>query len=321
MPSFRPLVSAVVPTHRRAHLVARAVWSALAQTLADIEVIVVVDGADEAAARALRQIDDRRLRLLLSPDHLGNAEARNAGVAEARAPWVAFLDDDDLWLPAKLERQLEAAERSSRPRPIIGCRLIARTESNEFVWPRRVPAAGENISEYLFCRTSFFSGDGVLPTSAIFTSTSLVREVPFRKGLLKHVDPDWLCRAAVAEGAGVEFVADPEPLAIWHIDEQRGRVSNSLDWRYSMDWIRENRQLVTSRAYASFALTVASANAAGKGDWRAFPLLLAEAWRRGTPSAVDVGVHVTNFFVPAAMKRMIARASAARAGRAGEETE
>ena len=98
----RPLVSAVIPTYRRADLVARAVRSVLEQTLEDLEVVVVVDGADDRTSEALGQIADRRLRVVVSKTQLGHSEARNAGVAEARAPWVAFLDDDDLWLPLKL---------------------------------------------------------------------------------------------------------------------------------------------------------------------------------------------------------------------------
>lgn len=306
MAARRPLVSVVVPTHRRPGLVARAVRSALGQTLEELEVIVVVDGADEPTMRALEPIRDERLRIVVLETPAGNAAARNAGVAGATATWIAFLDDDDLWEPAKLERQLRTAEQSPHPQPIVGCRLIARTESTDFVWPRRLPEPGEALCEYLFCRRSPLSGEGVMPTSVIFTSRSLLREVPFRSGLRKHVDLDWLFRASAREGVGIEFVPDPEPLAVWHIHERRRRISTGVDWRYSRSWIRSNRHLVTARAYASFLLTVASADAARAGEWRALPLLIAEAYRRGTPSLVDVTVHLTNYFVPQAVRGRIA---------------
>ncbi len=303
MPMPAPLVSAVIPTHRRPDLVVNAARSALAQTIRDLEVIVVIDGADDAAARALAMIDDARLRILVSATAVGNSEARNLGVAGSRAEWVAFLDDDDLWLPRKIERQLETARRSPRSCPIVGCRLIARTESHEFTWPRRPPAPGEQLSEYLFCRRTLFSGEGVMPTSTIFTRRKLLEEVPFRKDLRKHVDPDWLLRAVARSDAGVEFVPDPEPLAIWHIEEGRPRISNDVAWQYSRDWIRANRDLVTPRAYAAFLLTVASQGASRARDWRAFPMLLWEAGRFGRPAIVDVGAHLGNFLTPDWMRR------------------
>lgn len=302
----RPLVSVVIPTRDRSTLVPRAVHSALAQTLRGIEVIVVIDGADRATIDALRQIADPRLRLVPLEPPAGQADARNAGVAAARAPWIAFLDDDDLWAPAKLEQQLRTAIASSFARPIVACRLKARNGRSEFVWPRRLPRRDEAISEYLFCRSSLFSGEGVLPTSVIFTSRALVGEVPFRSGLRKHVDPDWLFRATARPGVGVEFVAEPDTLAVWHIEGERRRVSNSVGWEYSRAWIRDNRKLVTPRAYAGFLLTVVSADAARAGDWRAVPGLIAEAYRDGSPSLAELGVHLSNFFVPRDLRWRVA---------------
>src|SRR5579862_6769377 len=105
-------VSAVIPTRNRPHLVTRAVQSALDQTYADIEVIVVVDGPDPATEDALAQFDDKRLRLIVLPEPVGAARARNVGVEAAWGDWIALLDDDDEWLPEKTRAQMQAAERS-----------------------------------------------------------------------------------------------------------------------------------------------------------------------------------------------------------------
>src|SRR5262249_32788271 len=107
-----PLVSIVIPTRNRPGLVTRAVRSALDQTFSAIEVIVVLDGPDEKTIRALAEVEDRRLCLVILTQSVGAQEARNAGVRKARGQWVAFLDDDDEWLPLKLERQIEAANAS-----------------------------------------------------------------------------------------------------------------------------------------------------------------------------------------------------------------
>src|SRR5437764_416053 len=104
-----PELSVVIPTAGRPALVVRAVGSVLAQTLRDLEVIVVVDGLDPPSEAALAALADPRLRMIVNPRSVGPGEARNVGVAAARAPWVAFLDDDDEWLPEKAARQLAAA--------------------------------------------------------------------------------------------------------------------------------------------------------------------------------------------------------------------
>ncbi len=103
---LEPIISVIIPTHGRSQLVERAVDSAGAQTLRDIEIIVVIDGLDLATEQELAKINDPRLRIVQLPTSKGGAGARNAGVAAAKAAWIAFLDDDDEWLTQKLELQL-----------------------------------------------------------------------------------------------------------------------------------------------------------------------------------------------------------------------
>ncbi|MEO6202011.1 MAG: glycosyltransferase family 2 protein, partial [Nitrospirales bacterium] len=189
-----PLISIVIPTRHRPDLVVRAVRSALGQTHQALEVIVVVDGPDDLTVESLGDIQDSRLRTKVLPHTHGSAEARNEGVKEARGRWVAFLDDDDEWLSQKLSRQLQVAQRSSHRYPIIGCRLIVRHQMGDLVWPTRLPKPNEPMSEYLFCRTKLFGGEGILQTSAIFTAKALLKIVPFRKQAQRHDDIDWVLR-------------------------------------------------------------------------------------------------------------------------------
>ena len=110
-----PLVSIVVPTRNRAPLLGRTLASALAQRLVPLEVIVVDDASTDATPALLDEIGDDRLRTVRHPQRCGVAAARNTGVAAAAGRWVAFLDDDDLWSPFKLARQLDAL--LARPGP------------------------------------------------------------------------------------------------------------------------------------------------------------------------------------------------------------
>jgi glycosyltransferase involved in cell wall biosynthesis len=103
-------VSAVIPVHGRAHTVAPAVASVRAQTFGDLELVVIDDGSPPSEAEAIANLPgiDRHRRFTPAA---GGSEARNRGVREARGRYVAFLDQDDVWHPDKIERQVEILER------------------------------------------------------------------------------------------------------------------------------------------------------------------------------------------------------------------
>lgn len=103
--SRAPRVSVVIPLFQKGPYIRRALESVLRQTLEDFEVIVIDDGSTDEAPRILEEIVDRRL-IVRRKEHEGVSVARNFGVSLARAPWVAFLDADDEWLPAFLESTL-----------------------------------------------------------------------------------------------------------------------------------------------------------------------------------------------------------------------
>ena len=100
-----PRVSVIIPTYNRARQVCAAVDSVRAQTFGDFELIVVNDGSTDDTAERLR-VYDAGLKVLAQPNR-GVAAARNAGVKAARGGLLAFLDSDDLWLPHKLQAQVD----------------------------------------------------------------------------------------------------------------------------------------------------------------------------------------------------------------------
>ena len=104
-----PIVSIVIPTYNREHLLSRALDSVLAQTLGDFEVLVVDDGSTDETAVLMAEYEarDERIRYFIQPQNAGVSAARNRGLREARGEFIAFLDSDDEWMPEKLERQTE----------------------------------------------------------------------------------------------------------------------------------------------------------------------------------------------------------------------
>jgi glycosyltransferase involved in cell wall biosynthesis len=104
-----PFFSVIVPTRGREVFLGEALSSALDQTFQEFEIIVVDDGPSAEAERVVASFGDDRVRYLRNDRPRGGAGTRNAGASRARGEWLAFLDDDDIWLPTKLERQHELA--------------------------------------------------------------------------------------------------------------------------------------------------------------------------------------------------------------------
>ena len=105
------LVSVVIPSYKRADLLAKAIETTLAQTYGHLELLVVDDNVKgDAYSRKLHEIigsfKDKRLYLIEQEKHVNGAAARNAGIRAAKGEYIAFLDDDDYWEPQKLERQV-----------------------------------------------------------------------------------------------------------------------------------------------------------------------------------------------------------------------
>lgn len=251
--SGSPIVTVVIPTRNRAQLMIRAVKSALGQTLSDIEVVTVVDGHDPESASALQTLGDPRVHPVYLDASVGGSQARNIGVQKARGQFIAFLDDDDEWLPNKLELQYEASRTSTRRRPVVTSRLIARRPDSDEVWPRRWMRDGESMGDYLFCRNkSIRQGEGFIQTSTLLVPRDLALEVPFRAGLPRHQDWDWLIR--VSSHPEVVFICVWKALVIYHIDGHRKSISAGRDAGPSIEWI-SNNTLVTPKARAYFFAT------------------------------------------------------------------
>src|SRR5271155_2248998 len=161
---LRMLVSVVIPTLHRPKLLLRAIDSVLRQTHQEIEIIVVVDRPDPDTASAVQSVNDPRLQVVVNPHLLTAAGARNAGVDHATGDWVAFLDDDDEWLPNKLERQIVFA--SGRAPALVSCLSRLVTPTATYVWPQVIYDNFAPIDEYLFDRCSLFKAPGFIQTSS-----------------------------------------------------------------------------------------------------------------------------------------------------------
>jgi hypothetical protein len=298
------IVSAVIPTRGRPHLVLRAARSALAQTYRDLEVIVVLDGPDAATSDALATIGDDRLRVIVLAHPQGAQNARNTGIKAATGDWIALLDDDDEWLPEKTAAQMAAAMNSAFRYPIVSSKFLARARKDEFIWPRRQPY--EPLSEYLLARNGCSMGEGMLTTSTLLFPKYLCGYYPFNPNLKRCQEVDWVLHASRQDGTGIEFI--PRPLAVVYQAEEIPRITNVPDWRTSLEWVESVREMITGRAYASYlAITVAS-QAARQKDWGAIPLLLKRIVIRGRPKVRDLAFFLSVWVIPRKLQLAVRRA-------------
>jgi glycosyltransferase involved in cell wall biosynthesis len=287
-----PEVSVIIPTRGRPELLSRAIRSVLAQTMQRFEMVVVLDGEDAATAGVVERFADERITLVALEESVGGAEARNVGVLHARGKYVALLDDDDEWMPGKLQAQVDAAEGHARKNVVVVTRYVYRLEGQpDEVWPAQLPKGGEPLSEFLF------SSRGGFQTSTYFCSRELFLRVPFAGGLKKHQDWDWFLQlTALPEFA---LLVVPEPLSIYWVPEpSRVSISGRLDWEFSYRWARSRRSLMTRKAYSRFLVKICLRSAmAQEAGGRAVLRLLRDVIARGLPTPLLMAEFVVGAVV------------------------
>jgi glycosyltransferase involved in cell wall biosynthesis len=299
-----PVFSVVIPTRNRPGMLRSAVSSALVQTFEDLEVIVIIDGPDPATLQALASFSDSRLQYIELAESRGGNNARNTGAAMAKGKYIAFLDDDDEWMPTKLERQWRLLEQAGEKLRVASCRFVARAPEGDAIWPRRLAAAGESVGDYLFLRYSLTNGETALNTSTLTVPKRLMDEVQFDLNVKRHQEADWLLRAS--DRFPIELVFVPEAEAIINCDDRRPRITNTHAWRQSLEWIRSHRKRLTARAYSGFILIQLAGIASRQRAWSSFWPLLSEAIRAGSPNARQLFLFFCMWLVPPSVRPRLA---------------
>ena len=207
-----PEVSIVIPVYNASAVIGRALASVTSQTFEHYEVIVVDDASNDDLNGALAPFQHLGLRVLRHAKNRGAGAARNTGTAAARGRFIAFLDADDEWLPAKLSMQV--AHLDSAPDEVqatctgyyLRHPLAPSVEDNR----PDLPPDRDQLTRILFgCRIS--------PGSTLMVRTACFRDVgPFDDTLRRLEDWDWLVRFACRWRIGVV----DRPLAHIHIDRQ-----------------------------------------------------------------------------------------------------
>jgi glycosyltransferase involved in cell wall biosynthesis len=101
------LVTVIIPTFNRGHIIGKAISSVLKQSYTNLELLVVDDYSEDNTKAIIEEYEDDRIKFLVNTRKKGAQGARNTGLLEAKGKWIAFLDSDDYWLKDKLKLQIK----------------------------------------------------------------------------------------------------------------------------------------------------------------------------------------------------------------------
>jgi glycosyltransferase involved in cell wall biosynthesis len=255
-----PLFSVVVPVFNRDP--SECLRSVRAQTFSDFECLVVDDGSANGAEieAAVEAMNDARFRYIRQ-ENGGGGSARNAGIEAAFGRFIAFLDSDDEWLPAKLGQDSQHA----RDGVVLfsQVRMVRNGREGE-LRPPRGPRPGEDISEYLILR------GGWTQTSTLVVPASATSRFSTYNRFGQDTD---IALKLAAEGLAFEML--PQSLVFVDDTERAGRVSRSDDWTRAAVWLYSVRDLMTERAFRAYKGWHVARIAAQSGKrWVGFRLYL-----------------------------------------------
>lgn len=208
-------VSVIVPHYNRPEFVRGALESIHAQTVKPAEILLVDDGSTPENREKLKAVADLAT-IVYAPRNLGISGARNLGAQTAKGSWLAFLDDDDSWLPDKQERQIRYLEAHPHLKAVGGGATIRTVEGHEEYW-------GETMTY------SITLGHALCHTASMSPSLLMRRDVYLAIGgfdtSLRHMEDYEFGIRLLAGGHATDFLAES-----FFIYNRGGRHQASVQW-------------------------------------------------------------------------------------------
>lgn len=226
------LVSAIITTHNRLELLKRAVESVYAQTYPDIELIVVDDASTDGTKEYCASQSFQTIRI---GESRGGNHARNLGIKAAKGYYVAFLDDDDVWLPEKIEKQVQIIENKD-------CELVNGGRLVELI-------EGESVKYIEYLPSQDHCGDMSRKIlQAICTTTSIIlvkRQALLDVGMFDENLKFWQeyeLTIRLAQRKPFYFVN--EPLITYRLDlKDKNRLTNKFyEWKRTVKQIHDKHK-------------------------------------------------------------------------------
>jgi glycosyltransferase involved in cell wall biosynthesis len=273
MPASGDTISVIIPLYNRREEIGRAIASALCQTQAPHEIVVVDDCSSDDSVAVVAALDEPRIRLLRHERNRGASAARNTGIAAATGDWIALLDSDDEWEPEKLERQ-RAALDATMAASVTGYVIRDYRTGEERAF---TPQPEDATLEALVWGCPLGVGSTLLARREVFAEIGT-----FDPDLPRLEDWEWLMRYLPAHRLGV--VCDPLTIVHKASDPSRAQVFQSLErirtrhrdaW-YGRSWLAgrkfDSTLLVEEAAAAHYAGANARAVMLAIKAFAAYPL-------------------------------------------------
>ncbi|MBA4155959.1 MAG: glycosyltransferase [Gemmatimonadetes bacterium] len=215
---MEPIVSVVIPTYNHRDFILQTLESVFAQTFTDYEVVVVNDGSPDDTVDLLRPLAARgRIRVVEQPNR-GMGAARNRGIMAARGQYIALLDDDDLWLPDKLEHQVRVMQSRDEVILVYGRHVILKANGTTFVDERTKLPTGSVHDEYL--QRNWI----VSPGQTLIRAAALRKVGGFDPGIWGNDDWELYIRLA-REG---EFYFEDRPCLLYRMHGSNASRGNAV---------------------------------------------------------------------------------------------
>ncbi len=184
-------ISVITPTHNRRCSLSRAIRSVQEQTFTDYEHLIIDDASSDGTEELVASFGDSRIRYLRLERWSGANVARNTGIAQARAPWLSFLDSDDTYLPQRLERIAQRIDTGpAAPLFISSFTTVKRDQNRLAINPDRI-LSGVDLQRALMLHCVCIAGSGIT-----VRKDAIVESGGFHPLLMRLQDREALLRLA-----------------------------------------------------------------------------------------------------------------------------
>jgi len=241
-------VSIIIPTHNRSAYLIEALSSVQNQTFRDWEAVVVDDGSTDETAQAIDELRDTRIKYCFQPQS-GRSEARNRGMAQARGKYLTFLDDDDLFHPKKIEKQLNFLQEQPK--------IDMLTSDAQVVGKNKRPLYRFVIEETEGCLSldHFLFHRGILMGSFLFHHSVLEKlNEWFDPSIEPAEDMDFFIRIFLSD---CKIAYLPEIVLYYRLHGDNSSMTRydrsyrkALDKMFSRSDLNENLHYLRNRVYA-----------------------------------------------------------------------
>ncbi len=215
-----PLVSVIVPTYNRANTIIRAIESVLKQTYENIEIIIVDDASGDNTAEMVKSVVDSRIKIIRHETNKGGGAARNTGINEARGKYVSFLDSDDIWIPEKIEKQVDQFERADSRVGVIYTGFY-RTDKDDVITKQVTPSKKGDLYNRLL------EGNIIGTTSVIMVKRECLQQVGGFNVSLSSCQ-DWDLYIRLSKVCHYDYI--PDPLVRFYCGEGYNKITSNKQW-------------------------------------------------------------------------------------------